>query len=91
MISAHMMASNHGFLGYMLITNQTFWTGLNKEERRFISYALNIALQYGNAVAVAKSLNDKTELRRMKGIEFIEPSRAQLAIWQDVMRPIWQK
>ncbi|SFR56127.1 C4-dicarboxylate-binding protein DctP [Marinobacter gudaonensis] len=87
----HMMASNHGVLGYMLITSQSFWTGLKQEERRLLSYALDVALQYGNAVATAKSINDKEELRTMRGIELLEPTKEQLATWRQVMVPIWQK
>lgn len=87
----YIMASNHGVLGYMVITNRRFWSHLDEEDRRLLTYALNIALQYGNAVATAKSINDKAELSRMKGVKIVEPSEAQLAEWQEVMKPIWQK
>lgn len=86
-----MMASNHGVLDYMLITNAEFWASVNEEDKRRILYALNMALAYGNAVAVAKSVNDRRELGNMKGVVLTEPTRAQLDAWQAVMKPLWRE
>lgn len=87
----YIMESNHGVLDYMLITNKEFWNSLSDDDKRLISYALNMALKYGNAVAVAKSINDKFDLRYMDGVTLIEPSKKQLREWREVMRPIWKK
>lgn len=86
-----MMESNHGVLGYMFITSDAFWTGLTEEERRLFRHAASVSLRYGNAVAVAKSRNDKAAIKRMKSVNLFEPSLDQLASWQAVMRPIWNK
>lgn len=85
----YMMVSNHGVLDYMLITNTEFWSGLSEAERHEFRFALDMSLKYGNAVATAKSTNDKIELGRMKGISVYEPSAAELAIWQSAMQPLW--
>ena len=85
----YMMISNHGVLDYMLITNSDFWGGLSEEERRSFRFALDMSLKYGNAVAKAKSANDKTELSRMKSVSVYEPSADELATWQTAMQPLW--
>lgn len=85
----HMMESNHGVLDYMLITNTRFWNSLSEEDRRYFEFALNMALRYGNAVALAKSNNDKTELSRMKGISVVRLNPEQLKVWQQAMEPLW--
>ncbi|MBK1852983.1 DctP family TRAP transporter solute-binding subunit [Marinobacter sp. 1-4A] len=85
----YMMISNHGVLDYMLITNSVFWSGLSEEERRSFRFALEMSLKYGNAVAKAKSANDKIELGRMKGVSVYEPSADELTVWQTAMQPLW--
>ncbi len=85
----YMMISNHGVLDYMLITNSEFWSGLSEEERRSFRFALEMSLKYGNAVAKAKSANDKIELGRMKGVSVYEPSADELTVWQTAMQPLW--
>lgn len=87
----YMMASNHGVLGYMVITNTDLWAGISKPDKRRILYALKVALAYGNAVAVAKSRNDRIELGNMKGVVLSRPTKAQLEAWQSVMKPIWRE
>ncbi|PCM43398.1 C4-dicarboxylate ABC transporter [Marinobacter sp. ANT_B65] len=85
----YMMISNHGVLDYMLITNSDFWKELNEEDRDMFRYALEMALKYGNAVAKAKSANDKIELTSMKSISVFKPSASELATWQTAMQPLW--
>ncbi|WP_282433920.1 hypothetical protein [Marinobacter caseinilyticus] len=84
-----MTASKHGVLDYMFITNTTFWNGLTQDEQRLFRYAMNMALRYGNAVA--KGLNDQSELKPMKRVTVLEPTRQQLAVWQSAMKPLWQE
>ncbi|WP_372966703.1 DctP family TRAP transporter solute-binding subunit [Marinobacter sp.] len=85
----YMMISNHGVLDYMLITNTDFWKGLSEQDRFNFRYAIKMALKYGNAVAKAKSTNDKTELTHMKNVTVYEPTAAELATWQNAMQPLW--
>lgn len=85
----YMMVSNHGLLDYMVITNSEFWKGLSEADRSEFRYAVEMSLKYGNAVAKAKSANDKIELKNMKNISVYEPSTAELATWQTAMQPLW--
>ncbi|MDX1801252.1 MAG: DctP family TRAP transporter solute-binding subunit [Marinobacter sp.] len=87
----YIMESNHGLLDYMVITNQHFWASLDEHDRRLMQYSLNMALEYGNAVAAAKSLNDRVDLRNMRGVTIITPSPAEKLQWRDAMKPIWRK
>jgi C4-dicarboxylate-binding protein DctP len=73
----------------MLITNSDFWGGLSEEDRRAFRFALEMSLKYGNAVAKAKSANDKIELGRMKGISVFKPKADELTVWQTAMQPLW--
>lgn len=83
--------SNHGVLDYMVITNDEFWSSLDPEDRRRFEYAIRMAIKYGNAVAIAKSKNDRDDIRRMRGIEFFEPTAQDLKVWQEQMKLVWKE
>ena len=85
----YMMVSNHGLLDYMVITNSDFWNGLSEADRFEFRHAMTMALKYGNAVARAKSANDRLALKDMKNISIYEPTPAELAAWQNAMKPLW--
>ncbi|WP_227172945.1 DctP family TRAP transporter solute-binding subunit [Marinobacter sp. CA1] len=85
----YLMESNHGVLDYLLITNNAFWQGLPDEDRRMLSYAMDIALRYGNSVATAKSRNDHQDLKRMREVTVYRPSEAELDTWRRAMQPVW--
>lgn len=85
----YMMASNHGVLDYMVITNLDFWNGLSEEERFEFRYAMQLSLKYGNAVARAKSANDREALEDMAKVTIHRPIAEELAAWQNTMRPLW--
>ncbi|TBW51892.1 DctP family TRAP transporter solute-binding subunit [Marinobacter halodurans] len=87
----YIMESNHGVLDYMVITNATFWQSLTDDERRHFSYAMSNALGYGNAVAKAKSMNDREALKNARGVTLVKPTPQELSDWQAAMKPLWQE
>lgn len=50
-----------------------------------------MAIRYGNAVAIAKSINDRNELRAMKGINVFKPTGKEVDVWRNSMEPIWKE
>lgn len=57
---AHLSLTQHGYLGYAVITGERFWNSLQAADRELIQRALREALIYGNAIADAQ--NDKALL-----------------------------
>lgn len=87
----YIMESNHGVLDYMIITSDDFLESLDKSERRQIEFAMRMAVRYGNAVAMAKSINDRDELRMMNGVKVFRPTGKEVDIWRDSMKPLWKE
>jgi len=57
-----------------------------------MSYSLHIAQNYGNAVAVAKGIDDRITEENMKYVVVTTPCQSQIVQWQAVvMEPIWGK
>jgi len=62
---------------------------LTPRERRIFLYAINLSTAYGNAVALAKSRNDRIEIHNMKDIVLTKLTPKELARWRTIMKPIW--
>lgn len=87
----YIMESNHGVLDYMIITSDNFLDSLGKSERRQFEFAMKMAIRYGNAVAMAKSINDRDELRQMNGVKVYRPTGKEVDVWRDSMKPLWKE
>jgi C4-dicarboxylate-binding protein DctP len=57
-VQKHMLLSEHGYLGYAVITNKKFWDGLPADLRGQLEQAMTEATEYANKIA--KEENDKS-------------------------------
>jgi C4-dicarboxylate-binding protein DctP len=57
-VQKHMTLSDHGYLGYAVITNKKFWDGLPADLRGQLEQAMTDATEYANKIA--KEENDKS-------------------------------
>ena len=86
----YVLESNHGLLDYMIITNRDFWQNIPREHMIVIANAMKVSIAYGNAVAKAKSQNDRTRTLETGEITLVELTDTQKTRWQAHMRPVWQ-
>ncbi len=56
-VQKHLSLTNHGYLGYAVITNKKFWDGLPADIRGQLEQAMNEATDYANKIA--KDENDQ--------------------------------
>ncbi len=83
--------TNHGYLGYAVITNQRFWEALPKDIRAALSLAMVQATEFGNKIA--QSQNDDA-LRKIENSGVSKVTRlteAQRAVWKIAMAPTYQQ
>ena len=65
-VQKHMSVTDHGYLGYAVITNKKFWDGLPPEVRAQLDQAMKEATDYANKIA--KEENDQAlEKVRLSG------------------------
>lgn len=83
--------SNHGYLGYFLAVNTSFWNGLPEDVRTELASIIEEVNTQVNAIA--SDIN--TEARRIlvedngKVITVLTPE--EIAVWQQTMKPVWAK
>ena len=65
-VQKHLAITDHGYLGYAVITNKKFWEGLPAEVRTNLEKAMQESTEYANQIA--KEENDRAlELVRQSG------------------------
>ncbi len=81
--------SDHGFLGYAVITNKKFWDGLPSDVRGQLEKALAEATSYANDIAQAKNDEALAEMKKSGKTTFIELTPDQKAAWRKAVEPVY--
>jgi len=76
-VQKHVSVTNHGYLGYAVITNKKFWDGLPADVRGQLEQAMKEATKYANDIA--KEDNDKSlaEVRKSGKSQIHVPTDAE--------------
>ncbi len=90
-VQDHITHSDHGYLGYMVVTSTEFWNDLPDNIRGELEKALADAITYGNQVANEKAVSDKKAIMDSGRSTIIELSSEQRAQWVEAMKPVWKK
>jgi C4-dicarboxylate-binding protein DctP len=81
--------SDHGYIGYAVITNKKFWDGLPADVRGQLEKAMAEATAYANEIS-QKENDDALEAMRQSGrITLIELTAEQKAAWRKALEPLY--
>jgi len=89
-VQSDLSLTNHGYLGYAVVTNQRFWEHLQTEDRQLINQALQEALDYARQVADAQNAAALTALRQSNTTRIHNLSNGQRARLQQAVQPVHQ-
>src|SRR3984893_2696506 len=82
--------TNHGYIGYVVVTNKKFWEGLPAEIRAQLEKAMKEATAFGNGQS-AKENEDALELIKKAGkTEIVSWTPAQDAAMRKAMDPVYK-
>jgi len=62
-VQSDLTLSNHGYLGYLVVTNKIFWNSLSMDQQKLVKQAMDEATVYGNKLALDM---DQTYLTKVK-------------------------
>lgn len=77
----------HGYLGYAVITNKTFWDGLPQDIRSLLEQALRDATRYENSIAQQENDDALAVIERTGQTKVTRLTAAQRNAWQQVLLP----
>ncbi|MCX7693863.1 MULTISPECIES: DctP family TRAP transporter solute-binding subunit [Burkholderiales] len=86
-VQRHLTLSAHGYLGYAVVANATFWAHLPQPERRLIEVALADAIAFGNAMALQQEQRALQALRDDGRIQLHYPSPEEREALRQAMAP----
>ncbi|EEG76858.1 DctP family TRAP transporter solute-binding subunit [Dethiobacter alkaliphilus] len=90
MVQEHLTVSNHGYLGYLVLTNQTFWQGLPEDIREILEETLAEVTQWERKIAAEQNKRDLERIINSGEIEVHYLSEAEKAAWREALMPVHQ-
>lgn len=83
--------SNHGYLGYMVVSNKLFWKQLNDAQRELISKAMADATAEANKLALEMDIKYMNDIKASDKTKINELSADQRKLWKDKLMPIYSQ
>jgi C4-dicarboxylate-binding protein DctP len=87
-VQKHMTLSDHGYLGYAVITNKKFWDGLTEDQRKLISQAMKEATVYERSIALQENEESLAKIRAAKTTEIYTLTETERAEWMKALLPV---
>jgi len=76
-VQTDLSLTHHGYLGYAVVANQRFWSGMGAADRALVGQALREALAHGNQIAQLENDKALAELRSAGQTRIHGPSTRQ--------------
>jgi C4-dicarboxylate-binding protein DctP len=90
-VQPYFMESNHGYLGYLVAVNPTFWSSLPDEIRVGLEEVVTDVTAWGNARSAAINADNLEKIRASGRTEVITLTSEELAAWQQAVAPVWEQ
>jgi C4-dicarboxylate-binding protein DctP len=82
--------SQHGYIGYVVVVNKTFWDGLPADIRMQLEKAMAEATQYSNDISEQENTDALAEMKKSGKTEFITLTDAQKGNWKKALQPVYE-
>lgn len=87
-VQEHMTVSNHGYLGYLVLTNETFWSGLPEGIRKILEDTLNEVTDWERQIAEEQNERDMERIVKSGQIEVYFLSEQERTAWREALLPV---
>ncbi|NLA89287.1 MAG: TRAP transporter substrate-binding protein [Alcaligenaceae bacterium] len=90
-VQKYITESNHGIIDYMVITNSTFWNGLDADIRKTLEEVMAEVTVEVNKLAKELNDNDKQKILDAGTTEIIYLTPEEREQWRKAVLPVWKK
>jgi C4-dicarboxylate-binding protein DctP len=87
-VQKHASATNHGYLGYAVITNKAFWDKLPEDVRKSLDEAMKESTDYANEIAKADNDQALEAVKASGKTEVYVPSEDEIKALQAALMPV---
>jgi C4-dicarboxylate-binding protein DctP len=82
--------TNHGYIGYVVVTNKKFWDGLPADIRTQLEKAMKEATAYGNGQSAKENEDALAEIRKSGKTEIVTLTPDQDTAMRKAMAPVYK-
>lgn len=90
-VQSDLSLTEHGYLGYAVVTNQRFWQHLQATDRALVNLALQESLAFANQIADAQNDQALQALRRVGTTRIHSLTAAQRTRLRQAVQPVQQQ
>jgi C4-dicarboxylate-binding protein DctP len=90
-VQDYLTETNHGYIGYLVTVNPSFWNGLPDDIRLELEAIVEEVAEWGNAISEQINLDGKAKIAESNASEIVSLTADELAVWQEAMRPVWDQ
>jgi C4-dicarboxylate-binding protein DctP len=90
-VQSDLTLTNHGYLGYMVVTNKIFWNKLSEPQRALLTQAMKEASEYANKLALEMDVKYMNEIKASGKTKVHELTKEQRQPWKAKLMPIYPK
>ena len=90
-VQTDLSLTDHGYLGYAVVTNQRLWQHLARADRELINQALQEALGFANQIADTQNAKALAELRQAGTVRVHRPTSEQRLRLRQAVQPVQQQ
>lgn len=87
-VQKDMTMSNHGYLGYAVVTNKKFWDGLPADIRSELTEAMKEATEFERSIAQKDNDDALEKVRAAKTTNIYVLSPSERAAWRKALLPV---
>lgn len=84
-VQKHVAMTNHGYLGYAVITNKKFWDGLPPDIRKELEAAMAEATKYANDIALKENEDSIAKVKASGKSAVYTPTAEERAAWKKAL------
>ena len=90
-VQKHLTVTNHGYIGYAVVTNKKFWESLPADIRTTLEGALAEATKMNDNAIERESAAAMEAIKKTGRTTIYQPTAQELAQWRQAMLPVHKK
>ena len=90
-VQDYLTETNHGYIGYLVTVNPSFWNGLPEDIRAELEAIVVEVAEWANAISEQINSDGRTKIAESGASEIVGLTPEELVVWQEAMRPVWDQ
>ena len=90
-VQKYATVTNHGYIGYVVVTNKKFWEGLPADIRAQLEKAMKEATAYGNGQSAKENDEALAEIKKSGKSQVLALTPEEKAAWRKALEPVYSE